>query len=217
MCVCCQLLFLESNWISGNLCLLSKVTIVLHLVWYGGRRPNVHRGFFNTLIFVMHSPDMHGFCLNAGSVSSRMFPVILSVWHWSSTLKPGLGLSFQESHGSTVSAVPPFSCKVTFNPSFVSAHLAMKLRWSRTWCMYGSLHFVSQSFLSGRLSVCPSCMQSGGRHARPREMFDTNVLLPCEGCRNCPYLHPKRLLYFSIIYICVLFVRFVNIYNENPK
>lgn len=23
-----------------------------------------------------------------------------------------------------------------------------------------------------------------------------------EGCRNCPYLHPKRLLYFSIIYLC---------------
>jgi len=33
----------------------------------------------------------------------------------------------------------------------------------------------------------------------PCDMFDTDVLLPCEGCRNRPYLHPKGILYFSII------------------
>ena len=64
--------FLESNRISGNLRLLFKVTIVLHFDM--GEGNNIHRGFFKNLIFVMHSTDMHGFYLNAGSVSSRIFP-----------------------------------------------------------------------------------------------------------------------------------------------
>lgn len=177
------------------------------LIWGRGREKNqnnVPRGFFNNLVFVMRSTDLHGFSLNAGGVSGGVFPVILSAWHCSSTGKRGWGLSY----GSAGWAVPPASCSGTVSPSFVSARLPVKLVNAGGGAGHDggwgvpSLCIPVFSKQMVRPSVRPSCMQSGGRRARPCDMFDTDVLLPCEGCRNCPYLHPNRLLYFSMIYPC---------------
>lgn len=51
------------------------------LIWGGEKKKKptfIGFFFFNNLIFIMHPAGMHGFYWNAGSLSSRMFPLILS-------------------------------------------------------------------------------------------------------------------------------------------
>lgn len=79
----------------------------------------------------------------------------------------------------------------------------------------GVHHFAPKPFLSG-LSVHPSCMQSGGRRA---SLVKCLIPMFCYNVKAAEIVLTCILKEFciSVLSICVLLVRFVNIYNENPK
>jgi len=86
-------------------------------------------------------------------------------------------------------------------------------------CARGFLYFVSQSFLIDGLSVCPSVP------AACRVVVVMPGLVKCLIPMFCYHVKAAETVLtcilrdfcISVLSICVLFVRFVNIYNENPK